>query len=193
MDDEIPSLQFGGAERVVSLLSKNFPVRTCICLFKKKIDYLVDSEVYVIGEPLGVTNRLRSYINYLTFLRVYRPYAVVSLLNKAHTLNLLVGIRNRKFLWIQNYPIRLYMKHRIYKLINDTKHKSFFRLADGVIAPSRGLAEKLVNGYRIPHHKVSVVPNPIDISLIRAMASEKLSEEEERFFGEPTLINKEAI
>jgi len=185
----IPSLKIGGAERTVSLLANHLPLPTCICLFDSRIEYPVNCQVYVIGDKQGMQGTIKRYANYLSFLKSYRPDVVVSLLNKAHTLNLLIGNKNKKFLWIQNYPSWLFMRHQLFLWMHELKHRLLYRVADGILAPSRGLIEKLANDYGIPNSKLHLVYNPVDVEMVRKMAKEELSEKDENLFGDPTIIN----
>ncbi|MEM1944871.1 MAG: glycosyltransferase [Candidatus Caldarchaeum sp.] len=188
----IPSLGIGGAERAVALLANELSksIEVSVCLFRGPIDHLVESPVYVLESFRRASpNWIARLSGYLRFLRCYRPDAVISSLTSANTLNMLSGYGGKRFLWFQNYPSNLNIRHPIFRVIHDLKFLTIYRGADGIISASEGLRDALVNMYRVPHSKTYVLPNPINLNMINKMSREPLTCEEEALLGDPTLIN----
>ena len=185
----IPTLSGGGAERVVSELSLNFPasVEQHIVLFENKISYPYKGQIISLGlKSLGSQNFFvkpfeifRRFLRFRKIVVELKPNAVISFL-QANTINILVGLslpfRKHKVIISERTAtskIDFIMKG-LYGFVNRAVMKFVYRRADVIVAVSEHIKDELGCMFMIDSTRIKVIYNPIDVAKITRLSREKL-------------------
>ncbi len=192
----ITSLEGGGAQRVVSLLSMNLNhdiEREVILLSSNNIAYPT------IFPPVSLDvitpNGNRSIICYTKYLIVglfrykrliknYNPDCSISFLVLDNFINILSSFKNNKIKTVISAHIALSMKFQgslTGKLCNNII-KLLYNRSDIIIAVSEGVKQELIDQYDISKDKISVMYNPVDRNNIQRLSLETI--EDEPWFNE---------
>ena len=190
------TLSNGGAERVVSYLSKEFPGE-----YKRYVivSYLSD-EHYEYGGKLinldikpadSVLGKIKNYLKRIKKLRkIKKEYEIdttISFLDGANVINILSRVNDKIFISIRNHKSQE-LSGKKGKIIMKIMSK-MYRRADKVIAISGGVEKDLLENFKVPKEKLHVIYNPIDIKKIEKLASEEVDEELAVIFEKPTIVN----
>lgn len=175
----INSLESGGSERTASRLlpglSKEFTVY--LVLFRDAVFYDIPKSVKVL--PLSKTRNAvlfillspLSFIKLIFLIRKYKPHKIVSFLEIANFVNILLNrsatISFRTSLHFFETGI-IKKAHRI--LIN-----LLYPRAQKIIVNSSENALDLSERLHIPRKKITTVPNPINLSAIERCSQEKVN------------------
>lgn len=176
----IPTLNQGGAERVISELANQFSksgYEVHLVILVKSIDfYVVSDNVYI--HRLGFTNKgmlqkpfseLKVLINLRRLFKEYRPDAILSFMDKYNILTILSSrfLDLRVFISDRSNP-KLKLSLFLYFL-----KKIFYRRATGIIAQT-SLAKEVIQD--ISNSKnVKVIPNPLKyVCLFPEVSREKI-------------------
>jgi glycosyltransferase involved in cell wall biosynthesis len=165
----LPSLEGGGAERVIVNLAREFSAKKIIVdlvLAKAEGPYLseVPKEVRVID--LNSSRVLKSLPKLISYLKKERPGALVSSLNHANIVAILAGKLARtdtKIIVREDNTLSLSfansssLKARIILFLV----RIFYRWADLIIAVSEGVKDDLVNFAKLSPDKIKVIYNPV--------------------------------
>ncbi len=181
----IPSLAGGGAERVASLLSRNFPedIETVFALFDGKIEYSFRGKVANLNLPAkpGVLNKIfnvaRRYFALKKLVAVEKPDAVLSFMESANLINILCN-GGKAFISVRVHPSKNYADSFFDRLIV----KQYNR-AGKIIAVSKKIIDDLEKNFGISRGLVTVVYNPANVGEIRALAEETMDERYEAIFN----------
>ncbi|MEM3448286.1 MAG: glycosyltransferase [Nitrososphaerota archaeon] len=187
-----PSLAGGGFERVISLISLNAPrdVDVSIGIFKKIISYPVRSPVYLLGDYNNIFAAFKAYINLNKLIYRLKPDSLIFFgIGQGLGVSLL-SISKNKFLSVRNYRFEP-NKHLLYKKIY---FKLLFALCTKIltkkiIVNSLPIKQKLLEEYRIRGNKVKVIYNPVDLKMIKELASMHIDINEAEVFKHPVIIN----
>nr|WP_298659070.1 glycosyltransferase [uncultured Flavobacterium sp.] len=180
----IPSLSFGGAERVASILaselSKKYNVYLVV-LHKSKNEYLINEMVNVIYlDPLflpsnNVFHSIFKNVNYIK--KIHKIITnndiniILSLNTTTNILSIIASIINRKKIIIseRNNP-------NVYKLnvIWNFLRKFFYPFCDYLILQTEAIKKDYFK--IISHNKIKVIPNPIKQDLLNNKFSNSTKE-----------------
>lgn len=189
----IPTLAIGGGERVVSQLSLGFnkDIEKIIVLFKEEISYPYDARI--ISLDVNFSGRLFSRIYNLTvgFLKFKslvkreKPDYVISFGNSANIINILSG--SRAIVRIDSFMSSACRNNweKIYKFLI----KILFKKSNKVITVSNGVANDLVENFKVPREKIIVIYNPINLKEIRRLSVDSLEEKYNSIFKNLVIIN----
>lgn len=165
----IPTLSQGGAERVISLLSRKMAeegIRVTILLYKDQEPfYAIDPKVELVYVPRqsGTTNLLK---NLLWMRRFYRQNAdaVLSFLAPFNILTLLATLGGKQTVIVadRNDP-RFVPGNVVIRKLRDF----LYRFADGVIVQTRHNQEYFSAGVQ---KKSTIIYNPVDLGQKAGMA-----------------------
>ena len=166
----VPTLEFGGAERVALNLASGFLQRGF------PVDILVGSDRGAFGDlippgarllPLGNKGRILHALPYLVnYLRRESPWCVVPVMD--HTNVIAVWAR-----WLARTPTTVLAtthclpsveaRHgsRVREKLAPYAVLSFLRFADGIVAVSAGVADDLAQTARIARERITVIHNPV--------------------------------
>lgn len=165
----MPNLNGGGAERVMATLANEFVgkgFKVNLLLVKAAGPYLreIDERVDVIS--LGVSKNIFSVFPLIIYLRRNKPQVVLSTLLMT---NIIVVLAK----YLSGVNTKLILREAINASAEDRSKKgdfvqvvSFFRKwalkkADLVVAPSHGVANDLVEHFKINSEKIKVIYNPV--------------------------------
>jgi glycosyltransferase involved in cell wall biosynthesis len=80
-------------------------------------------------------------------------------------------------LWAQSHVARAVAGHRLraYRLLVPRLVRRLYPRVQGIIAVSEGVKENLVQGFGVRPERVRVIPNPLEIQHVRALAAQEPS------------------
>ncbi|QUE87198.1 glycosyltransferase [Exiguobacterium alkaliphilum] len=177
----IPSINEGGAERVVSRL-------TYILNEKYDLHVIVYEDTY-LKYPINVpiinlnlkANTSSVLLKLLTFFkriilmkktkRKYKFDAVISFMDSPNVINILSSDKKCKTI----ISIRNYNFSRRNKLINSIIFK-LYKKSDQIISVSKKIEEDLVHTYKIDENKITTIYNPYDNDEIEKLKKVQLQE-----------------
>lgn len=176
----LPSMNGGGAERIMMILANGFAARGMdvdLVLSQATGPYLesIDGRVHVVD--LGSSRVMKSFPGLVRYLRSIRPAAILSALDYANIVTLLARIVARvpsrvvisercaiKAMYEQNMTFR---RQTIYRLIRLTYH-----LADAVVAVSDGVRAEILELTGVSPDRAHTIYNPIVDDALMAMSME---------------------
>jgi glycosyltransferase involved in cell wall biosynthesis len=166
----IPSLEAGGAERVVVLLANELSARGLdvdLLLVQKKGPHLASLSGRVNVVALARKGVLASFFAIRNYVNEFAPAYFISHLDHANVVTALVRLscpasKTKFFLtehitpseWFRNTPS---VKSKLVHILG----KIFYRYADRVIVVSQGVARDVASFYHVPEDKISVIYNPV--------------------------------
>lgn len=178
----VPSMQGGGAERVMSLLATGFVregLDVDLVLTRAEGPYLVGLPVGVRVVDLGASRVLTSLPRLVRYLRRERPTAMLSALDHANIVaivahrlarvptRLAVSVHATLFVVApDNAVVRPRWMPRFMRLT--------YPLADRVIAVSRGVADDLAATIGLPRDRIDVIYNPVVTPELRSACDEAI-------------------
>ncbi len=162
----INSLTTGGAERVVSTLTREWAKghQILIALFdasRQEYDYggeLADLRRPSLQSPFGkLHNGLLRSVRLARIFRQQRPERIVSFMESANfptiAAAVVTGLLGIVYVSVRNNPARISLPHRILIPI-------VYRLPERVVTPSEGVRRGLLR-MGVQAGKLSVIPNPV--------------------------------
>ncbi|MBT2133569.1 glycosyltransferase [Croceibacterium sp. LX-88] len=173
----VPSLQGGGAERVMVSVANGLASRghrVDLVLVKAEGPYLSEVSDRVNVVDLGRGRVIASVWPLICYMRRERPDALLSALFHAN----FVAIVARLFARVR---MRLVVSERN-SLASLTGRGSSLILwlmrclyprADAIVAVSRGIAEELISELGLAPERVVAIPNPVDVEGIAALAVQR--------------------
>lgn len=174
----VPSLEGGGAERVMVTLANEFAAReldTDLVLVRARGPYLKDVSSAVRVVDLGASRVLASVPALIRYLRRERPRSMLSALNHAN----LAALFARR---LARVPVRLVVserntlgqaqasEHFIKRPFMPRLMRKMYPEADAVVAVSHGVAEDLASVIQLPKERIHVIYNPFNIERIRRLS-----------------------
>ncbi len=181
----IYSLSGGGAERVVSYLVsyciKN-NIETHLILMNANIEYelpkdlnihyIEKSDAYESGVIKAIKIPMLAY-RYSKLVKKLKITHSLSFLTRPSFINVVASkMTNHKFKVIINeraFPSLQYSYKSFQSTFNKTLIKLLYKKADIVISNSYGNAKDLLDNFKVPHNKMKVIHNPIDLDKINAI------------------------
>jgi glycosyltransferase involved in cell wall biosynthesis len=174
-----PSLEGGGAERVMVTLANGFAREGVQVIFVSARDGVYRAELSPAVEYccLHTGSTLRTLLPLTRLLRRVRPEAVLSTLVEANFLTIaaarLAKIDARVVIREASTPSRDLLRNpHLTKRLTGRLLPYIYPKADAIIASSQGMVQNLITNFRIPPHKISHIPNPLPLERIRQQAQE---------------------
>ena len=175
-----PNLHCGGAEKVLSLLSKEWLKKNSVtfCLFDTSNQFFsVNAKIYDLNTAAKKNIFLKVY-NY--FIRVFRfqryliyekPDLIISFTESANFVSIVSCIfaKKRKNLIIS---VRTNLDH--YSIITRVLVRLLYNFSDKVVVPSYGLA-RLLSQRGIKKEKLKVINNPVEFNGSENISSRKIN------------------
>lgn len=195
----LPSLNGGGAERaaVQVLNSLDDAVwNRSMFLFERRGPYLDDLdpaiELRASTEPsrVGRWRALRKHV------RRAQPHVVMAFLSFASALTAVrASGAATKVVFNQQTPITEFLSDADYQWRRGWRRAAFtagsrlvYRAADAVVATSRGVADDLTRNFGVSPERITVIPNPVDLTAVRTRAAEPLTEAESLRGSTPVIV-----
>jgi len=175
------SLGEGGAEKLAALLLQYLSrdkFEPILAVFRERFDYYMPEDVPVICFHKKGTYDLPWLIWQLA--RVYekeKPNTVVSFdVNLTPIIaKKLARTKPRLLLSVQNQTSIRVRQDFLSHIKSSWAIPHLYPEADRIICCSRGVADDLVTQFRIPHQKIRVVYNPVDIEYVLSLAEEEVN------------------
>lgn len=173
----INSLEGGGAERVfasiASALAERLPpgaVQVAL-LDRAELRYPLSPRIAI--HTLEAQGRFaRSLRGLLALARQQKPDLILSFLARANCAAVVVGrLLGRPVLISERVNTSSHFAGA--GLLAPQMVRRLYPLAHGVIAVSHGVAEDLIANFGIRRARVQVIPNPVDLAALRALAAEQ--------------------
>jgi len=182
----IPSLDGGGAERVMTEILRNIdrekiePVLVLLYQYEDspyKENLPEDMKVIVIERASdNLLEKIKQYAGFLKTVLNESPHIIVSMLTHCNIMSISAKLIFRKRVIISEHialgeAIKTKRGRRM--LWFSTKHlvKVFYRFADKIIAVSEGIRANLVEEFNISSYNVEVIHNPVDLNRISELCS----------------------
>ena len=190
----INSLECGGAERVLSNLSKALEIECdvyVILLYRQTDeDYPAGGQIIVLDDGKK-RNRLGQFLFFKRklegYARQYHPRCVVSFLLNACLCNMIANTHAKKIVSIRNYLKKQYEGIKL--PIWEFAFKHIFVRADITVSVSDQMKHDLIRDYGFKPEKSRVIYNPYNIQEITIAAKEPIEEELAPLFSRQVIIN----
>lgn len=180
----VSTLRGGGAERVAVQLANNLPPR----ISRKLITVYATESAYPVCELpiflcshhsariLRVVTLPLIFLRYLHLVHYLKPKVVISILPLENLLNIFGStiMQTVQIVCVHGMPSNTYstfdsiLKKILYLLSKYYPVK--------IVAVSHGVKNELIEIYRVPSEKISVIYNPIDIAAVSTLALEPVKE-----------------
>ena len=195
----LPSLAGGGAERVavevLNALDSTAWDRS-MYLFRREGPFLsaLDSDIQVASG--AAASRLRRWRELRRFIAATQPDVVMVFLSYFTALSAvrMAGTR-AKVVFNQGTPVTAFLGDADYRWRRPMRRRLFaaaarfgYAAADLVIATSRGVAADLTAAFGLDPSRIRVIPNPVDLDVIRASAAEALDTSEQAGLDSPVIV-----
>jgi glycosyltransferase involved in cell wall biosynthesis len=169
----IPSLSGGGAERVVSNLSKAVPEdhnKIIIIYHEKDNPYEHDGTVINLGIE-GSDNLFFKTINTIKRLKkikdIKKNYSIsktYSFLDNPNLLNVLSMKKDEAFVSIRNQQSLEFKGLK--KIIHKFVVNKLYTKAKFIVAISNGVKQDLIDNFNVDEKKIKVIHNPVDVAMV---------------------------
>lgn len=195
----IPNLGFGGAQRVFhdvsKVLAKEYIVIECVFNFDNGHAYPSGNEIHSLSVPAGKNVITKIYF---FLLRIYRlrklkanlkiDYAI-SHLEGADYVNILSSCGEKIVLCVHGSKI---YDHAIRGVVGWLRKRVMipflYKKVNHIITVAEGIADELINNFKIPANRISVIYNGFDLDGIRRKADAEMVADYKYIFSKPVLI-----
>ncbi|MBQ7235586.1 MAG: glycosyltransferase [Clostridia bacterium] len=195
----ISTLNSGGAERVVSHLSKILSVLydVHIILYEDVIEYEYEGTLHILNVPATAKNGLSKVRLLLKRVKKLKKLiknekidCIISFLDSPNFVNLLTKSTNcKRIISIRNYSKRENKKTFLGKL-TDFFIKRLYRKADYIVTVSELIKQSYIKEYKLPKKKIVTIYNPYNFNEIDEKSIIPLKSKEENFYyGNFVFIN----
>jgi glycosyltransferase involved in cell wall biosynthesis len=195
----LPSLNGGGAERAAVHILNGLDAERwdrSMYLFRREGPYLDALNPSIALTSGSGGSRMSRWFELRRFLRQSKPHVVMSFLSY---FSVLTAARsacvNAQVLFNQQTPMSAFLTDADYDWRHPWHRRLFslvtrigYRLVDGIVTTSRGVADDLINVFGVPGGRIRVVHNPVDLAAIAAAAAEPLEPEYERAWKRPAIV-----
>lgn len=201
----IPALARGGAERVISILSKEISKDKSIDLKlilvdDTRIDYDYGGEKVSLGINLPRENLMLPKNIFLRLFHLYRWHRklkaikneqnfdqVISFLTYSNLINITSRKKEKVIISVRSFPSEL--TKGIFGKFNKLFLKLFYKKADLIIAVSEIIKKDLVENFKIDKDKIHVIYNPINNREVAESSTKELEKKYRTIFKNPSIIN----
>jgi len=175
----VPNLEGGGAERVMVLLANRFHhqgFKVDLVLQRARGPYLKAVHAGVSIVDLHASRLVFSLSPLVRYFRSFRPHATLATPSSANIIATLAWALAGK-------PGRLVVREATTPSADDrfkpglrsrviaALRRGLYGQATHVVAPSNGIAKDLVSHSGVSEDRIRVIPNPVDVEEIRALAA----------------------
>lgn len=191
----ISNLKGGGAQRVVSNLSKYLAKKyhLYICLHDaKNIIYPYSGQLIDLKTP-PANSRFKKAVNILKRISKFKvirkgskPDFVLSFMESSNLINLFSGRSGKTVISIRNYKSKQDQGFtgKVFNLLM----KLFYNKSNKIVVVSGGIKADLVLNYGLNENKITVIYNPVDLEYIREMAENPLENQYASLFKDPVIL-----
>jgi glycosyltransferase involved in cell wall biosynthesis len=173
----IPSLEAGGAQKVLSVLLNNlsaekFDITLCVLTATGEF---YDSIPQAIAKVNLKLSRVR-FAGFKIFKLIKRLNPQLVFVFDVNNLNLVVGLLSfflpRKIKYITREAVILssFFEHYRFKWLREILYQLTFRRFDAIVCQSYHMKDDLIKNFRVKHDSISVINNPIDTKFLKKLA-----------------------
>lgn len=187
----INSLTSGGAEKVLSEISSGLDINT-LFLLENEQQFTVNAENrIVLHKKLRKINKIFSlFIDpFRLKTTVGKTDLVLSFLKRSNTINIISSLITGHKAFVSEHSIPNYNYKGLKKKLYDLMLKIVYKHAKGIIVPSLGLKNYLINEIKINNCPIWVINNPINLRQIEILKREPLSPQDEEIFKSNIFIS----
>ncbi|HEX5000626.1 MAG TPA: glycosyltransferase [Terriglobia bacterium] len=174
----IPHVADGGAEKLLSQLSCGLRAdELVVTVFERRVDYALGGRVISLDAPIhrGVIHRLtglaRRFMRFRKVLREEQPDVVLSFMGEANILNALLA--PRPILTVHNHlsSLRRFSHSRMESWLSELLIRRLYPRGT-VVTVSSAVRQDMIEVFKVPADRVTVIPNAIDPDEVRRLADE---------------------
>jgi glycosyltransferase involved in cell wall biosynthesis len=180
----IPSLQGGGAEKVMIYIlkyldkTKYTPV---LILFENKGQFIDNLPEDIAVHSLNKDKILKGF-RWLILLRLARlfrsgkPDVIVSFMwytNIVTLISKILGLINCGVIISERYPIFVRRERWLVEFMRRLSIRILYPVANSIITNSVSVRDEIIQITRIPHAKITVVHNPVDTAIINSLSRDR--------------------
>jgi len=196
----IPSLDFGGAQRSISKVSKAFSKKynVYVCTFNLSLGVAFPhgGKLLDLNVPEG-RNLFSKIINFIIrcirlshFKRLYHIDTSISYLEGANYVNLLSRYKDKVIISVRGSKVLdMNITGLLGKIRLNILLPLLYRLADQIVALSHGIKAELVDRFMLNPGKITVIYNFYNLDQIKIMAKDPIPKKFEFIFNNTTLIS----
>lgn len=183
----LPSLNGGGAERAaVQVLNGLDPAAwdRSMFLFERTGPYLADVDPGIDVQSAASPGRGERWQSLRRFIQERRPEIVMAFLSYATALTAARAAQTgARVVFNQQTPLTAFLSDADFEWRDGWRRTVFtatsrltYGAADLIVATSQGVASDLMSNFGVSPDAVRVVPNPVDLDLVRRRAAEPIVE-----------------
>lgn len=195
----LPSLNGGGAERAAVQLLNGLDAATwdrSMFLFERTGPYLNDVASGITLESAPHPSRIARWRSLRNFVRRARPNVVMAFLSFGSALTAARAAgAGAKVVFNQQTPVSAFLTDADYEWRRGWRRAAFttgarfvYGAADLIVATSRGVADDLTRNFGVSPDAMRVLPNPVDLAVVRARAAEPIASGEQLRTGDPVVV-----
>lgn len=184
----INSLYGGGAERVVSRISRELAKKYELYIFLidgRERFYDCSGEIVDLGcqSDSYSLNALYAFLRLNGEIKKYQVDCVISFLDVPNIINCVMNKNALKIISIRCYIDRV-LCQTLNRKVKYYLSRRYFKKADRVITVSNELNTEIIDAFQIDESRTIVIENPYDIDEIQRLADEKIADEINEFISE---------
>ncbi len=195
----LPSLNGGGAERAaVQVLNglNDSAWHRSMFLFERRGPYLDDLDAAIHLRSAPDASRLGRWRAFRAYVRETQPHVVMAFLSFGSSLTAArAAAAGAKVVFNQQTPISAFLSDEDYDWRHGWRRVAFtagsrvvYGAADLIVATSRGVADDLTRNFGVSPDVIRVLPNPVDLSFVRARAAEPFAAGEQLRSQDPLIV-----
>lgn len=173
----LPSLEVGGAERVLINWVNNFRFNRKILVVLSgdgPLSRFLGTNIEVCF--LGHQRARRSFLDLIRIVRQKNPDIIVSTITHVNFLTLLLRPcfprKSKIFVREATLPSSFFRRGWVRKWVAIIGYKFLYPHADAIICPARIIADEFKTLFGLDEKKLVVIPNPVDVDTLRSRALE---------------------
>ena len=183
----LPTLQGGGAEKVISIIASNLDIR------KYKIHLVVfdlKNQKYLKKEKVNIINlnSKKVSLGFLNFISVIKNLNPDILISSVSHLNLFVSVIRKflpsklKVITRESNFLSKNIKFQSFNYMVKILYKYFYNNVDQVIVFSKKHKLDMISNTNINSKKIKIIPNPIDFENIIKLSKIKIKKKFKKSF-----------
>lgn len=195
----LPSLHGGGAERAAVQLLNGLDAAAwdrSMFLFNRQGPYLADLDPAIDLQSAADSSRVGRWRALREFLARRRPQVVMAFLSFATALTAARASGSGvKVVFNQQTPLTPFLTDADFAWRRGWRKAAFtagsrlvYGAADRIVASSRGVADDLSRNFGVSPDAIRVVPNPVDLAVVRSRAKEPIAPGELLRTGDPVIV-----
>jgi glycosyltransferase involved in cell wall biosynthesis len=195
----LPSLHGGGAERAAVQILNHLPSdrwQRSMFLFEKTGPYLDELDGSIELSSASGTGRWAHWNGLRAYVARTRPEIVVSFLSYFSVLTAVrAAATGARVVFNQQTPMTAFLadgdypwRHGWRRRVFNTATTMGYAAADRIITTSKGVADDLVDAFKVRRDSITVIPNPVDLDAVRRAAGDDIAPEHQARWIRPVVV-----